>query len=61
MTQMDTGYANVNTRSRAKGKVNVYTGLMALSTLALIAGIIIVAMKYNELFGSWNVFEVVKP
>jgi heme/copper-type cytochrome/quinol oxidase subunit 3 len=61
MTQMDMGYANVNTRAKAKGKMNVYTALMGITALALLLAIIFVMVKYNEFFGSWNAFEVVEP
>lgn len=33
---------------------NIYTVLTIVALLALLAGVIFVAMRSNDLFGSWN-------
>ena len=46
---------------RPSSSAQLGLGLLVVAALALLTAVIFVAVKYNALFGSWNVFQEVQP
>ncbi len=59
MSQMGVNPSPPRVSGRASN--NIYTALMFIAAAALLFGIIFVAVRANQLFGTINPFEVVKP